>query len=213
MSQHWNSPLELRAMSLGLPEVDNHPNRHSFSGVLAHVDRPSDGSPYGSEGRRIVLTRAAAENALGSLLGMGVNVAVGMNGHAAQAKIGVLTSAYIEGSELRVAGHLFSSDFKQQVNEIKAEQHRLGMSFECRDITVRDPDGDPLYITACCFTGASILRKVMASYVTTSIAAAAQDANPVTVLLAQMQAHADATNTSIERMNRELDNLRRRLGV
>lgn len=213
MSKHWTSPIELRAMSLGLPEVDNHPNRHSFSGVLAHVDRPSDGAPFGSAGRKIILTRAAAENALGSLLGMGVNVAVGMNGHAVEAKVGVLTSAFIENSELRVGGHLFSSDFRQQVDQIKAEQSRLGMSFECRDITVADPEADPLRIVACCFTGASILRKVMASYTTTSIAAAAQDVNPVTALLSRMQAHADATNTSIERMNRDLDQLRRRLGV
>lgn len=212
MSQHWTSPIELRAMSVGMPQMDNHPNRHSFSGVLAHVDRPSDGSPYGSEGRRIVLMRAAAENALGSLLGMGINVATDLNGHAQQAKIGILTSAYLEGNELRVAGHLFSSDFRQQVDQIRAEQHRLGMSFECRDINVLDPDGDPLFITKCCFTGASILRKVMASYVNTSIAAAAQDVNPVTLLFARMQAHADATKSTIARMNRELDELRRRWG-
>jgi hypothetical protein len=72
-----NSPvsfpaLSLHARSLNIPD-SAHPNKLPFSGVLTKIDVPSDSPPEASNGRRILVTRAAAEKAIDSLLGMRVN--------------------------------------------------------------------------------------------------------------------------------------------
>ena len=64
--------LELRAMAIELPTVHGHPNRLPFEGCLTLVDIASDKAPSGARGHRVLLTRAAAEAALPSLLGMAV---------------------------------------------------------------------------------------------------------------------------------------------
>ena len=48
--------------------MKNHPNRMPFRGVLTILDTPSDRPPAGARGHRVVLTRAAAEAALPSLI-------------------------------------------------------------------------------------------------------------------------------------------------
>ena len=59
--------VELESMAIELPEVEGHPNRVDFRGVLTVVDVISDRVPSGARGHRVVLTRAAAEDALPSL--------------------------------------------------------------------------------------------------------------------------------------------------
>jgi hypothetical protein len=62
----------LQARSLDIP-TNGHPNKMPFSGVLTKLDQPSDTAPSGSGGKRIVLTKRAAEAALDTLLGMAVD--------------------------------------------------------------------------------------------------------------------------------------------
>jgi len=69
--------LELEAMAVAMPDVVGHPNRLPFHGVLTLVGVASQRSPHGARGHRVMLTRAATEAALPSLLGMALDYAPG----------------------------------------------------------------------------------------------------------------------------------------
>src|SRR5581483_6666055 len=163
----------LSAMSLDLPEVDDHPNRMPFSGVLTRLDQPSDAAPHGSNGKRVLMTKAAAEKGLASLLGMAVDFNPEFDGHDVARKIGVITAATVEGDALHIEGFIYAADFPEEAARIKTDKSALGFSFEAQQIHVESLDTDPLVIVDCVFTGAAILKKDKAAYQTTSLAASA----------------------------------------
>lgn len=170
------SAMRIDAMALVVPDVQDHPNRMPFSGVLTRVGIPSDNAPHGSSGKRVLLTAEAAEAALDSLALMAVDYTPNFDGHDVRAKIGVITGATVEGSDLRIEGFIYAADFPEEAAEIKANKNALGFSFEAQKILVEDLESDPLVITACVFTGAAILLKDKAAYITTSLAASAENA-------------------------------------
>ena len=86
----------LESMALEMPEIEGHPNRVPFRGVLTLADAPSDKPPSGSRGHRVLLTGKAVDEAIPSLLGMAVDYTPSLDGHDARAKIGVITSAELE---------------------------------------------------------------------------------------------------------------------
>lgn len=96
--------ISLESMALEMPHVAAHPNRVPFRGVLTFVDTPSDKPPSGARGHRVMLTRAATEHALPSLLGMAIDYAPSLDRHDARRKIGVITSADIASEDSRRAG-------------------------------------------------------------------------------------------------------------
>ena len=73
-------------MAIDIPHVEGHPNRVPFDGVLTFLDTVSDKAPAGARGHCVLLTRAAAEQALPSLLGMAVDYRLGWDGHDCQAQ-------------------------------------------------------------------------------------------------------------------------------
>ena len=109
---------ELESMAVEMPEVKGHPNRVEFRGVLTLVDVASQRSPHGAKGRRVLLTRKAAEEALPSLIGMAVDYAPSLDRHDAQRKVGVITRAEVVGKDLEVGGYLYAKDFPEIVEEI-----------------------------------------------------------------------------------------------
>jgi hypothetical protein len=139
------SKMILQSMAIELPRLDYHPNRAPFRGVLTLVDAPSDKPPAGARGHRVLLTRVAAEHALPSLLGMGLDYTPALDQHDARRKVGVITEAEIVprsdvvpgfsspvlrnhgqrgtgGGErlLTVAGYLFARDFPEVMRELRA---------------------------------------------------------------------------------------------
>jgi hypothetical protein len=110
--------IALESMAVAMPEVEGHPNRAAFRGVLTVVDEPSQRAPSGSKGRRVVLTRGAAEAALPSLLGMALDYAPSFDRHDVRRKVGVITSAEVVGRNLEVGGYLYGKDFPEIVAEI-----------------------------------------------------------------------------------------------
>lgn len=165
--------LLIQAVSLEFPDIPGgHINKMPFSGILTRIDEPSDSPPGGAGGKRVLLTRAAAEGALASLLGMGVDLTKDLDGHDAQKKIGIITSAHIDGSALRIAGFIYSADFPQEALRIHLNHADLGFSFEARNLGVESASADPLVVKSCTFTGAAILLKNEAAYKTTALAAA-----------------------------------------
>lgn len=179
-TKNWHlaasSELAIQAMAIEMPSVADHPNRVPFKGVLTKVDEPSDNPPGNKNGlksARTVLPRDVAEAALPSLLGMAVDCTPGFDGHDAKNKIGLITAAYIENSDVMVEGFLYAKDFPDETAKIQAEKDAIGFSFEL-DARIQDLNAEPWVIAECVFTGAAILYKHLAAYTTTSIEAHSQ---------------------------------------
>jgi hypothetical protein len=177
--------IQLESMAIDMPAVAGHPNREAFQGVLTMLDVPSDRAPAGARGHRVVLTTAAAENALASLLGMALDYAPELDRHDSQRKVGIITRAEIVGKELELGGYLFARDFPDIVREIRREKivaklagsrarspTGLGMSYEIADARVADMRAKVWTLTQVTFTGAAILRRDKAAYSETWIALA-----------------------------------------
>ena len=165
-------------MAVEFPEVHGHPNRLPFEGCLTLVDVASDKAPSGARGHRVVLTRAAAEAALPSLLGMAVDYKAGWDGHDARQKCGIITSAALEGQRLLVEGYLFARDFPEIEPKVLREPdgdtpspssaRQMGMSYELADAHVADMRASIWTLTRATFTGAAILLREKAAYRGTS---------------------------------------------
>jgi len=182
--------LALEAMAIEMPRVSRHPNRTPFRGVLTLVDTPSDRAPSGARGHRVILTRAAAEAALASLLGMGLDYTPSLDGHDARRKVGIVTEALVapasgrlsrehpapamaggtpartaaETAALHVSGYLFARDFPDIVRELRANARSLGMSYEIADARVADIRATVWVLKEVTFTGAAVLRREKAAY-------------------------------------------------
>jgi hypothetical protein len=178
--------IDLESMAIEMPRVPGHPNREPFRGVLTLVDVLSDRPPAGARGHRVVLTRAAAEAALPSLLGMGLDYHPTLDRHDTRRKVGVIVRAEILGRKLELGGYLFAKDFPEIVREIgrssraspdlagfprlrsgqaPARTHtNLGMSYEIADARVADLRSKVWTLTHVTFTGAAILRRDKAAY-------------------------------------------------
>ena len=116
--------MELESMAVAMPEVAGHPNRAAFRGVLTLVDVPSQRAPSGAKGRKVVLTRQAAEAALPSLLGMALDYAPEFDRHDVRRKVGVITSADVVERNLEVGGYLYAKDFPDIVEEVARSGRR-----------------------------------------------------------------------------------------
>lgn len=160
--------MRLEAMGVEFPAVHGHPNRLPFEGVLTLVDVASDKAPAGARGHRVVLTRAAAEAALPSLLGMAVDFKASWDGHDARQKCGIITAAEIEGKKLQVGGYLFARDFPEMETQFRRSRDSLGMSYELADAHVADMRAQVWALTKATFTGAAILLREKAAYRNTS---------------------------------------------
>jgi hypothetical protein len=188
----------MRAMAVEFPQVHGHPNRLPFEGVLTLVDVASDKAPSGARGHRVILSRAAAEAALPSLLGMAVDYKAGWDGHDARQKCGIITSAELDGNRLTVAGFVFSRDFPEIEQKLMQACHPeraervegMGMSYELAEANVADMSAQVWTLTRATFTGAAILLREKAAYRDTSFTLHASKA-------ARQQVSAAARNVSV----------------
>lgn len=212
--------IEAMAVSLQMPVDAEHPNRMPFSGILTRIDEASDSAPSGTNGKRVLITRAAAEGALKSLLGMGVGIKRGLDGHNPQNKVGLITAATLDGNAIHIEGFIYAADFPAEALRIHLRQADLGFSFEAQQLRVESVETDPVVVTSCIFTGAAILFKNDAAYKTTAIAAAAakeydmteiSDAvtaavqaafAPMTEQMTALRASQDAQNAAIEELKK-----------
>lgn len=161
--------MRFEAMAVEIPHVEGHPNRVPFEGVLTVVNAASDKAPAGARGHRVILTRDAAERALPSLLGMGVDYRPGWDGHDARRKIGLLTEANVAGQRLVVRGYLYARDFPEVTQAIQAHSPgAMGMSYELADARVEDMHAEVWRLTRATFTGAAVLLREKAAYRATS---------------------------------------------
>jgi hypothetical protein len=166
--------MQWEAMALAMPDVEGHPNRRRFRGVLTVANAPSDRAPSGARGHKVMLTAKATERALPSLLGMGVDYAPELDRHDAQRKVGIITSAELQAGtgpthRLDVSGYLFERDFPEVINEMTRRKGELGMSYEIADVRVVDTEAPVWVATDFKFTGAAVLLRDKAAYQATSM--------------------------------------------
>jgi len=150
-----------------------HPNRLPFEGVLTRLDIPSDSAPSGARGHRVLLTRAAAEEAIPTLLGMAVGFTADLDGHNPRQKCGLINEAFIEGDELRVRGHIYGHDFPEICEAMSDQARELGMSYEMIECHVADMRAAVWTLTQVTFTGAAILLREKAAYKSTRVSLSA----------------------------------------
>ncbi len=167
--------VTLESMAIEMPAIPGHPNRVGFRGVLTVVDVASDKPPAGARGHRVMLTRRAAEAAIPSLLGMGLDYAPALDRHDVRRKVGVITRAEIVGRRIEVGGFLYARDFPEIVAEIgrktpslaqkmRKDGAALGMSYEIADAQIEDIKAKVWVLNQLTFTGAAILRQEKAAY-------------------------------------------------
>jgi len=161
--------IDLESMAIAMPHVAGHPNRQGFRGVLTLIDVASDRAPAGARGHRVVLTRAAAEGALASLLGMAIDYAPSLDRHDCRRKVGIITRADVVGKRLELGGYLFAKDFPEIVTKLSRRMtaggtRDLGMSYEITDARIADMRAKVWTLTQVTFTGAAILRRDKAAY-------------------------------------------------
>jgi hypothetical protein len=153
----------------------SHPNKMPFRGTLLICDEPSDKPPHGAQGHRILVTSEVAKSKLGSLPGMAVNYDPSdMDEHATQNKVGVITKAWMDGKEVKIAGFVWKKDFPEAERDLKRKD--LGTSMELADVYVKNEHANIWELNDFEFTGATILKRNAAAYTKTSLAAAAKAA-------------------------------------
>lgn len=159
--------MRIECAAVDLPEYPNHPNRLQFLGILGFVDTPSDASPSGARGHRVNLTRDAALNAIGSIVGMGVCHREDGIGHEPNRKIGVITKARLIGKRIVVRGILYQYDCPKDIDQIR--KGKFGLSYELSDAHVPDLRKSVWDLTRVNFTGAAIVLADKVAYRNTRI--------------------------------------------
>jgi hypothetical protein len=201
--------IGIEAMSLDVPATPEHPNKHPFKGILTRIDQPSDAAPHGSGGRRVLLTKAAAEAALPTLLGMAIDCTPDLSAHADTRKIGVITAANIVGDAIEIEGFFYAQNFPEEMRAIQAQKSRLGFSFELNPTEYEIAAGNIFQVNACVFTGAALLYRDKAAYHSTSLAAATEKGTVMT--LEELQAQVAAMNGRLEKAETENATLKAQL--
>jgi hypothetical protein len=172
--------LEMLLGSININADQVHPNKMRFRGVLVRLDEPSTRPPNGAEGHRIFVPTDVATKRLSTLVGMGLNYAEDLDGHAQRRKVGVIQKAYIKGKDLWVEGIVWKHDFPEALSDLK--QRNLGMSMEIGQVEVDDTQADVWVLNDFYFLGATILFRDAAAYNRTQAIAAQADKRSVNMV-------------------------------
>lgn len=168
-----------------------HPNCQPFKAVLHQVDQPSTRAPHGAQGHRVMVPRAVAERRVSTLINMGLNASVALDGHQVTKKIGVITAAAVgkdpkpelnvpgftvDPNAVMIAGCLYANDFPREVAAIRAAAARgtIGASYETAKTRIRDRNAPVWELADLVYTGAAALERRAAAYEDTRLAASGE---------------------------------------
>lgn len=145
--------------------------KRRFRCVVLRLDVPSDLPCRGCRRHRVVITSAAAREALRGLEGMRVCFDDYQATPVVRQACGIVTHAAIVGDALQVEGYLYASDFPEIVEQI--ERGTMGMSVQISDAHIEDFSADLWTVTRTTFAGLSVLERKHAAYQGTSLQLAA----------------------------------------
>ena len=133
--------------------LNEYSGRVYFSGILCTLDEPSDKSPTGAKGHKIIITKTAAKNALSTLIGAPLNYKSDWNGHDYSVTVGYLATA----------------NYPEIIDKIKElPLGTLGMSYEVKNARCINLNQQIWTISEVTFSGAAILKRDKAAYRNTS---------------------------------------------
>lgn len=170
---------QARKISLKLSDNNQkHCNKLPFKGTVMKLDTPSEGSPHNTCQivKPIMLSKKEAMKSANTMSFMGIDcvwaddgedTSDDMTGHDARFKIGVISSCYVEGSELKVEGFIYASDFPDIADYIKQNKSEIGFSVEM--LCIAYELDDYINVTDVEFTGVAMLFKDRAAYQSTYI--------------------------------------------
>lgn len=162
-----------------------HPNKIPFTCSLFSVDKPSDGSPEGANGKLIRISSAVCDQFLATFEGMGMNIDYedGMKDHEVRFKVGVISKTFRSLDGLAMAeGYIYGKDFPDVVATVRYynglameyewPEYQFGTSIEMEaKVQTALDDANVLDVVEFCGTGAAILFANAAAYKSTSFAA------------------------------------------
>jgi hypothetical protein len=178
----------VQATNLKLAEVQpagGHPNKIPFTCSLFSTDKPSEGSPYGADGKLIRISSAVCDQYLSTFEGMGINIDYqdGLSNHDVRFKVGVISKTFrsLDGYAM-AEGYIYGKDFPDVIATIRYynglsleydwPEYKFGTSIEMEaKVTAAPDDPNVLDIIEFCGTGAAILFAEAAAYKHTSFAA------------------------------------------
>lgn len=109
---------------------------------------------------------------------MGVNYLPRLDRHDTRHKVGVITTAEIQGEEIRIGGYIFAHDFPEVAellpkSGVIAASHAdaPGLSYEICDVSIVDVRSRIWTVNKLTFMGAAILLQKYAAYAGTWIEA------------------------------------------
>ena len=163
-------------MKLKLPEIE-HLNWFPVEGICSYIDKVSDRPVHvdnyeaktNSEGPKIILTRAAVENALPSLLGMGLCCQPAIPDRSIpRSNCGVITEAWIDDDKLMIRGGIYGLQFPEVIAELEKNCVQLCPSFHDTlfDHTKLPELASILHTT---FTGVSLLHSWATGFDNTNV--------------------------------------------
>ena len=154
-------------------QATDNPDLMKFSATVGYLDTPTDATPCGGmSGYKTVISSEGTD--VQTLVGMGVNCDYGwgndFKGHDKWFKIGTITSAWMQGNEIKAEGHLWKADFPDICDTIECAKDSLGCSVELYFESVEEDKANKNIIGKNAhFTGVAILYKSKAAFQRTSI--------------------------------------------
>jgi hypothetical protein len=98
---------------------------------------------------------------------MPVNYSTYFDRHNTRLKCGIITSAKIDGADLKIKGYLFAADVPDVIRRLESDDE-FGFSFDAKDVGIADINADVWMATNIPFTGATVILKSKAAYRDTS---------------------------------------------
>jgi hypothetical protein len=171
-------------MKIELPSI-GHRNAVPWAGVCGFADTPLDGKVHWtnsdtkqivespSDAPKLIFRRDAVQRALPSFLGMALTAQEGsLENHAFRSAVGIITSADIEGNEIRVSGHIFGESYPDMLEGIKTMRTKLGMCMRYTDIVFEWPTEEKpkfAFIKDFSLIGIAIMHKNNCGFTGTSV--------------------------------------------
>ena len=168
-----------KQFKLSLTDVDidlstkGHVNKLPFIATVMQINSPSDGAPFGTD-KPVQIGMEEATKSVDSLNLMAIDCRwyewcpeECMTGHDRQNKIGVIESAYIEGTEIKIKGIVYCNDFPDIAFFIKNATRSLGFSVEV--YSDLEDKGEYYEMEDSEFTGVAILFSNLAAFQNTYI--------------------------------------------